>query len=71
MTEGRKSEDTICPFIYAKLLQKFTINHADKVDEFKLISAAEEIKEKNLAACLGTDCQMFNVNFRGCGLRHK
>jgi len=59
MTEGRKSEDTICPFIYAQLVAQ--------VETFSI----KEIRDKNLAACLGPDCQMFNVHFRGCGLRHK
>lgn len=71
MTEKRKPEDTICPTIYAELLRKFTVNQADKAGEFKLVSAAEEIKKKGLAACLGTDCQMFAAHFRGCGLRYK
>lgn len=69
MTEKRKAEDTVCPTFYATLLQKFTVNQSDKVGEFKKGVIPEEIKE--LAACLGKDCQMFNVNFRGCGLRFK
>lgn len=71
MTEKRKPEDTICPEIYASLLQKFTVNQSDKIGEFKLTSCAEEIKESNLAACLGPDCQMFALSFRGCGLRRR
>jgi len=71
MTEKRKPEDTICPEIYAKLLQKFAVNQSTKVGEFNLISCKEEIKESGLAVCLGLDCQMFNTGFRGCGLRHR
>lgn len=71
MTEKRKAEDTICPFIYASLLSKFTVNQSDKIGKFKLISCAKEIKEENLATCLGLDCQMFAANIRGCGLRQR
>lgn len=71
MTEKRKPEDTICPLIYANLLSKFIVNQSDKVGKFKLISCAKEIKEENLAICLGLDCQMFNPSLRGCGLRQR
>ena len=70
MTEKRKPEDTVCPTFYAALLQKFTVNQSDTVGEFKKgFIPEEEIKE--LAACLGLECQMFNASFRGCGLRYK
>ena len=71
MTEKRKAEDTVCPTFYAALLQKFTVNQSEKFGEFKkgLRSPEEAIKE--LAVCLGKECQMFNVSFRGCGLRYK
>ncbi len=69
MTEKRKPEDTVCPTFYAALLQKFTVNQSDKIGEFKKGVISEELKE--LAVCLGLDCQMFNVSFRGCGLRYK
>ena len=70
MTEKRKPEDTVCPDFYAALLQKFTVNQSDKVGEFKKgFIPKEELKE--LAACLGGECQMFNASFRGCGLRFK
>ena len=69
MTEKRKAEDTICPTTYAALLQKFTVNKSGGVGKFKLAAGIEEIKK--LAVCLGKDCQMFSVHFRGCGLRNR
>ncbi len=72
MTENRKPEDTVCPTFYAALLQKFTVNQSGKVGEFKLfISEDAEEAIQELAQCLGLGCQMFNANFRGCGLRFK
>ena len=69
MTEKRKAEDTVCPKIYAALLQRFAVNLADKIGDFKLVIPEDDLNK--LAACLGKECQMFNVNFRGCGLRNK
>ncbi len=67
MTEKRKPEDTICPTIYAALVGIFAMNQSNQVGTLKLVVDIEQIKR--MAACLGKDCQMFCVHFRGCGLR--
>ena len=64
MTESRPYEETICPTILAALITR--------TDLLKNRLTPETLEElKKLSKCLGPECQMYNKNFRGCGLRWK
>jgi len=65
-TETRPYEDTICPTIYGKLLAAMLSQR-----EIGILFDEDIENAKKHSKCLGSGCQMYQLNFKGCGLRNK
>jgi len=63
-TEKRPYEKTVCPTIYAHYL-------AAVLSQVLVLLDEDMENAKKDSKCLGPECQMYNVNFKGCGLRIK
>jgi len=65
-TEKRPYEETICIKMYSALIAA----DLGKQDG-NIIFDVDVERFKEYSKCLGPKCQMYNVNFKGCGLRIK
>ena len=66
MTEKRSSEETICPWLaMAAIIKWGTLYDSRDNGGVSKFSLKHEVK------CMGAECQMYALNFKGCGLRQR
>lgn len=66
MTEKRPTEETICPWLaMAAIIKWGTLYDSRDSGGVSTYSLKEEVK------CMGEECQMFALHFKGCGMRQR
>ncbi len=64
MTEPRPFKETACPWLAVVAIIKW-----GTIYDFNDEGGVSKSSMKGEVRCMGENCQMFNLNFRGCGLR--